>query len=173
MSETTRIYSNYIEFIDKSFPNNRRQIKAKRDFPRKLKAEKTIKSLNSSFESQNPDLDYIPSKIDLGEKRFLPKRRGQFKNINSPDFFNQIKLRRGSKTNEALLNKSTKFANKGIVNVTDKIIRLKLQTDSEDDNNITKSIIKLRKYCYKLIKKKKKKKKNFKSKASSFPTKTV
>ena len=75
LSETTRIYSNYIEFIDKSFPNNRRQIKAKRDFPRKLKAEKTIKSLNSSFESQNPVLDYIPSKIDLGEKRFLSKKK--------------------------------------------------------------------------------------------------
>ena len=59
---------------------------------------------------------------------------------------------KGSPTNEDMKNKSTKINNKGIVKVIDKIIRLKLQTD-EDDNNITKSIMKLRKYCYKLINK--------------------
>ena len=168
LSETTRIYSNYVEMVEKSYPNNTRQIKTKRDFPRKQNEEQTIKSLNSSFESQSHYLEYIPNKIDLGEKRFIPKRKEQFKNLNSPDFdfFKQIKLMKGSPTNEHMKNKSTKINNKGIVKVIDKIIRLKLQTD-EDDNNITKSIMKLRKYCYKLIKKKKKLKKNLNPKSQS------
>ena len=168
LSETTRIYSNYVEMVEKSYPNNTRQIKTKRDFPRKQNEEQTIKSLNSSFESQSHYLEYIPNKIDLGEKRFIPKRKEQFKNLNSPDFdfFKQIKLMKGSPTNERMKNKSTKINNKGIVKVIDKIIRLKLQTD-EDDNNITKSIMKLRKYCYKLIKKKKKSKKNLNPKSQS------
>ena len=94
LSETTRIYSNYVEMVEKSYPNNTRQIKTKRDFPRKQNEEQTIKSLNSSFESQSHYLEYIPNKIDLGEKRFIPKRKEQFKNLNSPDFdfFKQIKL---------------------------------------------------------------------------------
>ena len=171
LSEASKIYSNYVEIVDKSYPKNTRQIKIKKDFPRKQKEEQTVKSLNSSFESQNLILDYIPSKIDLGEKKIIPKRRGPYKNLNSPDFFNDINSKRGSKTNADIINKankSTKLGNKGIVKVIDKIIRLKLQAEAEDDNIITKSIIKLRNYCYKLIKKKKKYKKasNLKSQFS-------
>ena len=169
LSETTRVYSNYVEMVEKSYPNNIRQIKTKKDFPRKQNEEQTIKSMNSSFESQSHYLEYIPNKIDLGKKRFIPKKKEQFKNLNSPDFdfFNQIKLRRGSKPTENQKNKSTKVNNKGIVKVIDKIIKIKLQTDAEDDNNITKSIMKLRKYCYKLIKKKKKPKKIMNTKSQS------
>ena len=35
LSETTKTYSNFVELIDESFPKNIRQIKTKRDFPRR------------------------------------------------------------------------------------------------------------------------------------------
>ena len=61
-----------------------------------------------------------------------------------------------SKEAEDTKIKSTKLGNKGINKVIDKIVSIKLPTDMEDDDNIMKSVIKLRKYCFKLIKKRKK-----------------
>ena len=80
------------------------------------------------------------------------------KNLYSPDFAKEIKLEDNQKIDD-VIHKSTKVNNKRIIRVIDKIIRLKLNTDIEEDENITKNIIKLRKYCSKLIKKKKKNKK--------------
>ena len=169
LSETTRVYSNYVEIIEKCYPNNKKEIKRKKESPRNNKEEQIIKSLNSSFESNIPFLDFIPSKIDLGKKK-ITMRRKNIKGMNSPNFFVDNNLKE-SKTKEDVKIKSTKPNKKGIVKVIDKIVKLKLNTDIEDDYNITKSIIKLRKYCYKLIKKRKKPKRSPKIKRPLSPQK--
>ena len=69
LSETTRVYSNYVEIVEKCYPNNKKEIKRKKETPRINNEEQVIKSLNSSFESVGPFLDFIPSKIDLGKKK--------------------------------------------------------------------------------------------------------
>ena len=169
LSETTHVYSNYVEMVEKCYPINKTQIKRKKETPRNNKEEQIIKSLNSSFESNCPFLDFIPSKIDLGKKK-ITFRRKNVKGLNSPNFFVENNLKE-SKPKEDIKIKSTKPSKKGIVKVIDKIVRLKLNTSNEDDYNITKSIIKLRKYCYKLIKKKKKPKKSPKIKRPLSPQK--
>ena len=158
LSETTRTYSNFVEMVDESFPKNEKQIKTKKNFPKREKHDQLDKSVNSSFESQIQVLEYIPNKIDLGEKKFIHKNKDLIKNLYSPDFAKEIKLEDNQKIDD-VIHKSTKVNNKRIIRVIDKIIRLKLNTDIEEDENITKNIIKLRKYCSKLIKKKKKNKK--------------
>ena len=158
LSETTRTYSNFVEMVDESFPKNEKQIKTKKNFPKREKHDQLDKSVNSSFESQIQVLEYIPNKIDLGEKKFIHKNKDLIKNLYSPDFAKEIKLEDNQKIDD-VIHKSTKVNNKRIIRVIDKIIRLKLNTDIEEDENITKNIIKLRKYCSKLIKRKKKNKK--------------
>ena len=155
LSETTRTYSNYVEMIEKSYPNDKKKKKTNRETPNKKKnEEQTIKSLNSSFETNSPDINFVPNKIDLGKKKLSSYLRDKIKGMNSPNFFAENKLD-DTKEKDEILNKSTKLNQRGIVKVIDKIIRIKLNTDiEEDDNNIRKNIIKLRKYCFKLIKKK-------------------
>ena len=168
LSETTRTYSNYVEMIEKSYPNDKKKKKTNRETPNKKKnEEQTIKSLNSSFETNSPDINFVPNKIDLGKKKLSSYLRDKIKGMNSPNFFAENKLD-DTKEKDEILNKSTKLNQRGIVKVIDKIIRIKLNTDiEEDDNNIRKNIIKLRKYCFKLIKKKKKPKKSPKPKSLS------
>ena len=158
LSETTRTYSNFVEMVDESFPKKEKQIKTKKVFTKREKHDQLANSMNSSFESQIQVLEYIPNKIDLGEKKFIHKNKDLIKNLYSPDFGKEIKLEDNQKIDD-VIHKSTKVNNKRIIRVIDKIIRLKLNTDIEEDENITKNIIKLRKYCSKLIKKKKKNKK--------------
>ena len=158
LSETTRTYSNFVEMVDESFPKKEKQIKTKKVFTKREKHDQLANSMNSSFESQIQVLEYIPNKIDLGEKKFIHKNKDLIKNLYSPDFAKEIKLEDNQKIDD-VIHKSTKVNNKRIIRVIDKIIRLKLNTDFEEDENITKNIIKLRKYCSKLIKKKKKNKK--------------
>ena len=70
LSETTRTYSNYVEMIEKSYPNDKKKKKTNRETPNKKKnEEQTIKSLNSSFETNSPDINFVPNKIDLGKKK--------------------------------------------------------------------------------------------------------
>jgi len=158
LSETTRTYSNFVEMVDESFPKKEKQIKTKKVFTKREKHDQLANSMNSSFESQIQVLEYIPNKIDLGEKKFIHKNKDLIKNLYSPDFGKEIKLEDNQKIDD-VIHKSTKVNNKRIIRVIDKIIRLKLNTDIEEDENITKNIIKLRKYCSKLIKRKKKNKK--------------
>ena len=172
LSETTRIYSNYVEFIEKSFPINKKEIKKKRVYsPRRKKEEKSIKSLNTSFDSNIPVFEYIPNKIDLGKKKITNGKRIAIKNWNSPQLSEEKKNIRENNGDDEILHKSTKINKKGITKVIDKIVKIKLNTDIEDDYNITKSIIKLRKYCFKLIKKKKKPKKGPNLRATFSPKK--
>ena len=169
LSETTRVYSNYVEIVEKCYPNNKKEIKRKKETPRINNEEQVIKSLNSSFESVGPFLDFIPSKIDLGKKK-ITFRRKSIKGLNSPNFFVDNNLK-GSKPKDDIKIKSTKPNKKSIIKVIDKIVKLKLNPDFGDDYHITKSIIKLRKYCYKLIKKRKKPKKSPKIKRPLSPQK--
>ena len=95
--------------------------------------------------------------MTLEKKKFTITKKGSINNPNSPEIFDKIDLKVSKlKECEDVKIKSTKPGNKGINKVIDKIVRIKLPTDMEDDDNIMKSVIKLRKYCHKLIKKRKK-----------------
>ena len=161
LSESSPIYSNYVQIIEKMFPDNSQKNKKEKATPKQKNVEQIIKSLNSSFESHSPAIDFIPNKIDLGKKKFSFIKKGSIKNQNSPKFFEEINKEEDAKI------KSTKLEKKNLHRVIDKIVRIKLPMDTEDDDAITKSVIKLRRYCYKLIKKRKKCKKNSKPKPTS------
>ena len=161
LSESSPIYSNYVQIIEKMFPDNSQKNKKEKATPKQKNVEQIIKSLNSSFESHSPAIDFIPNKIDLGKKKFSFIKKGSIKNQNSPKFFEEINKEEDAKI------KSTKLEKKNLHKVIDKIVRIKLPMDTEDDDAITKSVIKLRRYCYKLIKKRKKCKKNSKPKPIS------
>ena len=157
LSETARVYSNYVEFFEKSYPSKKRQINTKREPPRRKKEERLIKSLNSSYDSSSPYIEFIPNKIDLGKRKITNGLRIAINNWNSP-IHSEEKIIKENETNGEIQHKSTKLSKKGITKVINKIISIKLSADIEDDNHITKNIIKLRKYCYKLINKKRSRK---------------
>ena len=102
LSETTRTYSNFVEMVDESFPKNEKQIKTKKNFPKREKHDQLDKSVNSSFESQIQVLEYIPNKIDLGEKKFIHKNKDLIKNLYSPDFAKEIKLEDNQKIDDVI-----------------------------------------------------------------------
>ena len=168
LSETTTTYSNYVEMVEKSYPNNNIKTKKNRENQnRKKNEEQIIKSLNSSFESNSPAIDFVPNKVDLGKKKLSSYLRDKIKGVNSPNFFADNKLEE-TKIKDEVINKSTKLNKKGIAKVVDKIVKIKLNTDvEEDDINITNNKLKLRKYCFRLIKRKKKPKKSPKPKSLS------
>ena len=167
LSESSPIYSNYVEIIEKMFPDNSEKNKKEKATPKQKNVEQIIKSLNSSFESHSPAIDFIPNKIDLGKKKFSFIKKGSIKNQNSPKFFEEINLKESQNKEEDTKIKSTKLEKKNLHKVIDKIVRIKLPMDTEDDDAITKSVIKLRRYCYKLIKKRKYKKNSKPKPASS------
>ena len=70
LSESSPIYSNYVQIIEKMFPDNSQKNKKEKATPKQKNVEQIIKSLNSSFESHSPAIDFIPNKIDLGKKKF-------------------------------------------------------------------------------------------------------
>jgi len=149
------------------YPDKSQIEKKIKEPPKTTRVEQNVASLNSSFESHRPQIEFIPNKIDLGKKKFSFRKKGSIKNQNSPKIFDKMDLKVSkSKECEDIKIKSTKLGNKGINKVIDKIVRIKLPMDTEDDA-ITKSVIKLRRYCYKLIKKRKKCKKNSKPKPIS------
>lgn len=159
LSEASSIYSNYVQIIQKIYPDKTENEKKIKEPPQTTREEQHITSLNSSFESHSPQIEFIPNKIDLGKKKFNFRKKGSIRNPNSPKIFDEMNLKVSkSKECEDIKIKSTKLGNKGINKVIDKIVRIKLPTDIEDDDNIMKSVIKLRKYCYKLIKRRKKSK---------------
>lgn len=125
--------------------------------------------MNSSFELNNPVIDFVPKKVDLGKRKLTSCLRDKIHNLNamnSPNFFAENILGE-NKIKDEVLNKSTKLNKKRMVKVIDKIVKIKLNIDSEDDDNIRRNIIKLRKYCFELIRKKKKPKKTPKPKPIS------
>ena len=163
LSESSPIYSNYVQLSEKLFPEISSKENELNNKPQKKRDEEIIKSLNSSFESHSPPIDFIPNKIDLGKKKFSFIKKGSIKEPKSPKFLEEIK-ESNSKGAQNEKIKSTKLEKKNINKVIDKIVSIKLPYDMEDDDVITKNVIKLRKYCYRLIKKRKKNKKPGKSK---------
>ena len=166
LSESSPIYSNYVQIYDNMFPEKPKIVFKEKEIIIKNREDQIIKSLNSSMESHSPAIDYIPNKIDLGKKKFSFMKKGSINNNNSPKIFEGIKSKEninregeeGEEENKKI--KSSKIGNKNIHKVIDKIVRIKLPFETEDDDNaITKNIIHLRKYCYKLKKRRKKNKK--------------
>ena len=156
ISESASIYSNYVELMQNMQPINSPREKKPKETPNKKGEEQNNISLNSSFESHCPPVDFVPNKIDLGKRKKGLRKKKTLDSANSPKIFETI----NQKETEDIIIKSTKLRNKNINKVIDRIVCLKSQDDFEDDNNnIKKNVMKLRKYCYKLIKRKKKVKK--------------
>ena len=169
LSVPSSIYSNYVQTIQKMFPENIQKQTKEKEIPKKHFEEQVSKSLNSSLDSHSPAIDFVPNKIDLGKKKFsFMMKKGSIKNTKSPKFLDKINNLQENKINEEEEDetkiKSSKLGKKNIHKVIDKIVRIKLTNEIEDDNNITKNVIKLRKYCYKLIKRKKRHKMHSKTK---------
>jgi hypothetical protein len=140
--------------------------------PKNNTEEKNIISSNSSFDS-SPVLDFIPKKIDLGQSKLSSVIQNSIKNKTS------IKLDKNMITKEKNQNeevdsfiKSIKFGDKSLYKLKDKIVSKNCyfnDTNDDDEDNIIKNLIKLRKYCIKFIKKRKKIKKSLKVKKSFSP----
>ena len=46
--------------------------------------------MDSSFESQSPDINYIPKKMDLGQQKLKIKKLDTLKNDDSPKILDEI-----------------------------------------------------------------------------------
>lgn len=156
LSETSSIYSNFVQLRENMFPVSDNEIKgiqisSVRGF------DQIINSLDSSFES-SPNVTCVPKKIDLGEKKFILRKKDLKNNPYSPTLFPEVNPKE-AETN----NKSTKFRNKNIYRMIERIVNKKLIPNLGDDENVMRNIIKLRNYCHRIIGKRKKNKKSLKS----------
>jgi hypothetical protein len=157
LSEKSKIYFNYVKTEEKIFPTNIKTVKTYRIVSPKKKMEKPVKILNITTtiedEYSNSLINFCPKKIDLGiKKNNIPRRRS--KNFTKlPDFFDNLHLDNTSRNKEEI-NRSTEVVKRGLYKLVDKIINIKMSEDIED--MVKKNILKLRKYCNKLKKKKKK-----------------
>ena len=171
LSKSSPIYSNYVEFFYKTRPIIYNKQETHKKMPKNNTEEKNIISSNSSFDS-SPVLDFIPKKIDLCHTKLSSAIQNSIKNKES------IKLDKNMITKEKGLNeevdsftKSIKLGNKSLYKLKDKIVSKNcyFNDTNDDDDNIIKNLIKLRKYCIKFIKKRKKIKKSLKVKKSFSP----
>ena len=157
LSEASPIYSNYVQIIQEIYPiMSHREIKPK-EITKVIEEDQLMKSLNSSFES-SPVIEFIPKKIDLGEKKLSVKNKDSIKNKSSPKILEEIHLKENKDTDDSKI-KSTKPGIKGLAKIIDKMVYKKLLNNQEDDDNIVKYVMNLRKYCSKFIKRRKRNKK--------------
>ena len=169
LSESAKIYSNYVTIISKIAPNKETLPSEKRRHLPRTNEELNLKVISSnSFESNYSIIHYIPRKKDLGKTKFKYKKKGS---INYNEYY-ESNMSKENKTKENEVIKSTKLNKKNIIKLIDKKARLQLHIDLEDEY-ITKNVIKLRKYCDKLIKKRKKIKKSPKNRKKGDKRKTV
>lgn len=168
LSESAKIYSNYVTIISKIAPNKEIKPSERRSLLPRKKEEFNFKDINSSFGSNYSIIHYIPRKKDLGKTKFKYKKKGS---INCNKFY-ESNTSKENKAKENEVVKSTKLNKKSIIKLIDKKARLQLHIDLEDEY-ITKNVIKLRKYCDKLIKKRKKIKKSPKNRKKADKRKTV
>jgi len=172
LSKSSPIYSNYVEFFCETRPIMYKKQETHKKMPKNNTEEKNINSSNSSLDS-SPVLNFIPKKIDLCHTKLSSVIQNSIKNKAS------IKLDKNMITKEKGLNeevdsftKSIKLGNKSLYKLKDKIVSKNCyfnDTNDDDDDNIIKNLIKLRKYCIKFIKKRKKIKKSLKVKKSFSP----
>ena len=172
LSEKSKIYFNYVKTEEKIVPNDIKPINTVRILTTKKKIEQPIKILNiTSMEDDysNSPINFFPKKINLGIKKInIPRRRS--KNFTKiPSFFENINLDNIT-SNREILNKSTKVEKRGLYKLVDKIVNIKMSEDIEDI--VKKNILKLRKYCSRLIKAKKRVKKMNKQKVGNNPRKS-
>jgi hypothetical protein len=165
LSEKSKIYFNYVKTGEKIYPTNLKTVKTYKIVSPKKKMEKPVKILNITTtiedDYSNSLINFCPKKIDLGIKKInLPRRRS--KNFTKlPQFFDNLYLDNTSRNKEEI-NRSTEVVKRGLYKLVDKIINIKMSEDIEDI--VKKNILKLRKYCNKLIKKRKKIRKTIRQK---------
>ena len=82
LSESSPIYSNYVEFFYKKRPIIYNKQETHKKMPKNNTEEKNIISSNSSFDS-SPVLDFIPKKIDLGQSKLSSVIQNSIKNKTS------------------------------------------------------------------------------------------
>ena len=177
LSEKSKIYSYFVKMEEQIFPNNKVSnlsalpLKSCRSIIENKKIEKPIKLQTSSMfedDSMSPVIGFSPKKIELGFKRVYLLKKSMKIDENSVQKFINEKINLGKEiTNKDRFNKSTRIENRGLYRLVDKILAIKMKENAQDI--IKKNIIKLRKYCNKLKKRKKKVKKVIKTKNQSLP----
>jgi len=177
LSEKSKIYSYFVKIEEQIYPNNKKSnfnilpMNSYCSIFEKKKIEKPVKLQSSSIfedDSISPVVSFSPKKIELGFKRKYMLKKSMKINENSIQKFINEKINLGKEiTNKDRFNKSTRIENRGLYRLVDKILMIKMNENAED--TIKKNIIKLRKYCNKLKKKKKKVKKVIKPKVQSMP----
>ena len=177
LSEKSKIYSHFVKIEEKIFPNNRERninvlrLNSYRSVIEIKKNEKPIKLQSSSIfeeDSFSPVVSFSPKKIELGFKRVNLLKKSMKIDEKSVQKFIKEKINLGKEiTNKDRFNKSTRIENRGLYRLVDKILMIKMNENAQD--TIKKNIIKLRKLCNKLKKKKKKVKKVIKPKNQSMP----
>jgi len=179
LSEKSKIYSYFVKIEEKIFPNNKARnfnilpLNSCRNIVEIKKNERPIKLQSSSIfeeDSISPVVSFSPKKIELGFKRVNLLKKSMKIDENSVQKFlkEKINLNLGKEiANKDRFNKSTRIENRGLYRLVDKILMIKMNENAQD--TIKKNIIKLRKYCNKLKKKKKKVKKVIRPKNQSMP----
>ena len=177
LSEKSKIYSYFVKIEEQIYPNNKKSnfnilpMNSYCSIFEKKKIEKPVKLQSSSIfedDSISPVVSFSPKKIELGFKRKYMLKKSMKIDENSIQKFINEKINLGKEiTNKDRFNKSTRIENRGLYRLVDKILMIKMNENAED--TIKKNIIKLRKYCNKLKKKKKKVKKVIKPKNQSMP----
>ena len=179
LSEKSKIYSYFVKIEEKIFPNNKARnfnilpLNSCRNIVEIKKNERPIKLQSSSIfeeDSISPVVSFSPKKIELGFKRVNLLKKSMKIDENSVQKFlkEKINLNLGKEiANKGRFNKSTRIENRGLYKLVDKILMIKMNENAQD--TIKKNIIKLRKYCNKLKKKKKKVKKVIRPKNQSMP----
>jgi hypothetical protein len=179
LSEKSKIYSYFVKIEEKIFPNNNERnfnilpLNSCHNVIENKKIERPIKLQSSSIfedDSISPVVSFSPKKIELGFKRVnLLKKSMKINEKSIQKFINEkINLNLGKEiANKDRFNKSTRIENRGLYRLVDKILMIKMNENTQD--TIKQNIIKLRKYCNKLKKKKKKVKKVIKPKNQSMP----
>ena len=135
LSEKTKIYGNFIRTEEQVFPiinnnnnksnnyNNIKKIHPKRIISKTKIIEMPIKTLDTTFDDEHsprsPILNFFPTKIDLGRKKFnIPKRKAEnffilegFFNHNDKTILIENQLNSNVNQNVKILNSNEKHLN--------------------------------------------------------------
>ena len=176
LSEKTKVYGNFIRTEEKIFPiinnnnksnnyNNIKKIHPKRLISKTKMIEMPIKTLDTTFDDElsprSPILNFFPTKIDLGHKKFnIPKRKSEkivilegFFNPNDKTILIENQLNSNVNQNVKILNSNEKHLNSNgkTIDSKGKTIDSNGNTLTYNANKMNKSTRVQKKRLYKLV----------------------
>ena len=157
LSIKTKTYFNYIKTEEQIFPmriKDIKQIHSIKIIPKTkiIDIPENNENNNSFDDDLSPKLNFFPTKINLGLRKFnIPKRKTK-KHLILDGISELGSYLSQPESNRNQIYNSTKIPKKGLYKLVDKIMNIKMNEDIE--KIIKKNIIKLRKYCQNLKKEK-------------------